>query len=895
MGSILLQEGKFKEALDYYQLDLGINISTYGPNHPTLATSYSNIGLTLQNKGDYLKALQYLEMGLAIREKNNIDKTKLATTYNHIGIVLDDLGQPEKALSYFNKALRSSLFYNDEQVIETASIYNNIGVVQLKKKNYKAALESFNKASQIYMVLIGGDNNLKLADVYSNIGVVKKDLGQFEEAIDYYNKALNIYNENLEKPIKQVGRLFGNIGIAYKEKGEYYDGIRAQYRAIEILRETVNEESPELSLPFLNIGKVFLDMEQPKKAIPYLKKGMALLNFEDIDGNLTHVKHLGYLKKILNALEEYYQQRKSLFLGNNYQDSLSLLYSIMIGVEDELIKTENSGFGGQKYFKSDFIETYEKALGHSIKLNTSQVEPSVFLFFEKTKCRFLIERLKTISYDNTLGLKDSLHKKEHNLNIDIGYYEKKKYQEQYENQSPNDSLINIYSDQIFMLKRERDELLDLFRTNYKDYYNLRYSQEVVSVVGVQDSLLEEGQALLEYFVGDSSIFTFLITKDTFKIKQLPKTFPLKQHVQTLRESIYQPFHTQDITDAQRDSLDQLYRESAYLLYEKLIQPVEDMIQVNGELIIVPDGVLGYIPFDALLTDSVEAGTKVRDYPYLLKKYQTSIAYSATLLKEMQDKQHKRQPAKPFLGVAPSFDGSEDSLFYASRFIDYSNKRNRLSKLEENIPEVKTLQSLIGGDTLINTLATKSAFLAKASDYRILHLATHGKANDQAGDYSFLAFYQTPDSTANDWLYNRELYNMQLNADMVVLSACETGIGELQRGEGIISLARGFSYAGAKSIITSLWTVNDKEAPVLMEGFYKYLKEGYSKDAALRQAKLDYLESSPRPAPYYWASFIPIGDMQPLEVQAGMPWCSWVLIIAGLMAAGLWWRYRKNFG
>ena len=161
-----------------------------------------------------------------------------------------------------------------------------------------------------------------------------------------------------------------------------------------------------------------------------------------------------------------------------------------------------------------------------------------------------------------------------------------------------------------------------------------------------------------------------------------------------------------------------------------------------------------------------------------------------------------------------------------------------------------------------------------------------------GDYSFLAFYELKDSIENEWLYNRELYDLELNADMVVLSACETGIGELQQGEGIISLARGFSYAGAKSIITSLWTVDDEEAPILMNSFYQYLDDGLSKDAALRQAKLDYIQNSPKPHPYFWASFIPIGDMQPISFQKKWTSFFWVGVscfVFGLVA----WKLLRN--
>ena len=163
-------------------------------------------------------------------------------------------------------------------------------------------------------------------------------------------------------------------------------------------------------------------------------------------------------------------------------------------------------------------------------------------------------------------------------------------------------------------------------------------------------------------------------------------------------------------------------------------------------------------------------------------------------------------------------------------------------------------------------ATKETFEKIVGDYRIVHLATHGKANDKIGDYCFLAFTEQKDSLQNELLYVRDIYNLSLNADLVVLSACETGIGELKRGEGVISLARAFAYSGAKSLITTLWSVNDKSTMQIMEGFYRQLKKGASKDAALWKAKQVYLEKSKHEQahPFFWSAFIPIGDMQAVK-------------------------------
>lgn len=158
------------------------------------------------------------------------------------------------------------------------------------------------------------------------------------------------------------------------------------------------------------------------------------------------------------------------------------------------------------------------------------------------------------------------------------------------------------------------------------------------------------------------------------------------------------------------------------------------------------------------------------------------------------------------------------------------------------------------------------FASLASGFRILHLATHGVADERVGDYSYLAFASEADSIANELLYVRDLYNLQLNADMVVLSACQTALGRLQRGEGIISLARAFAYAGARSIVTTLWSVEDASTKTLMLAFYRHLQAGMPKDQALQQAKLEWIANAGyfKAHPYCWAGLIVIGDAKEID-------------------------------
>jgi CHAT domain-containing protein len=348
------------------------------------------------------------------------------------------------------------------------------------------------------------------------------------------------------------------------------------------------------------------------------------------------------------------------------------------------------------------------------------------------------------------------------------------------------------------------------------------------------------------------------------VQEVKRDFPLEDWVEGLRQGIYGYYAADKAlqTDSLKADARSKYLECAPKLYQKLVAPVAQYLP--EKIILVPDGPLGYVPFDALLTSAPEDLNNFKSYPYLLHKHQFSYTYSATLLREMRDKKHRQEPKNDFLAFAPFYNG--DTTLLASRYAYDELMRKDLQPLTYSGPEVAAAAKLMRGEAIIGTAATEERFTSMASDYRIIHLATHGRADNRVGDYAFLAFTEIKDSIENELLYVKDLYNHTLNADLVVLSACETGIGKLQRGEGIISLARAFAYAGAKSIVTSLWSVNNKSTSELMGFFYEELERGKNKDEALRLARLRFLkESSVRNGhPFFWAAFVPIGDMRPVK-------------------------------
>jgi CHAT domain-containing protein len=344
-------------------------------------------------------------------------------------------------------------------------------------------------------------------------------------------------------------------------------------------------------------------------------------------------------------------------------------------------------------------------------------------------------------------------------------------------------------------------------------------------------------------------------------------FPLEEWVTNFREGVTS-YHTTTAAPASLVSkMTTQYVQNATQLYDKLIKPVAPYL--NEDIFIVPDGVLGYLPFEILLKDKPEKLSNFHTYPYFLKDHSLSYCYSATLLDQMINRKHIKEPTKSSLAIAPFYEGDTRELISRVDTMQLIALRSdTLQALQFSGKEAAIVAKMTQGDQLIGKAATLTSFKDRASEYKMLHLSTHGIANDKIGDYAYLAFGDNENTTEQyEKLYIRDIYNLSLNADMVVLSACNTAYGKLQKGEGVISMARAFAYSGAKSIITTHWSVDDASTGVLMEDFYRQLIQYSStKDEALRAAKMNFIKNNKglKAHPYFWAAFVAIGDMRPIQ-------------------------------
>ncbi len=911
LGRCYHRISKLTQAMEQYQKALDIRLIVLGDNHPKVATSYLSVGSIYRDRSDFDKALEYNEKALPIRI-NSLGKMhkEVAQVYHAIGRMNRYNGYYSKALQFYNEALNIRLKVLDKDDPDLAYSYHSLGIIYNEQGEYDTAIEHYLKALNIRRKIFG-ENHLSVAGSYNSLGVASSDKKESEQALIYYQKTLDILLNIFGPKHEFVAMTYLNMGKPLYQKGEHDKEISFYQKALNIYLDIYGPKHQHVAWTYSNFGMAYQGKGEYKKAMDYFQKAFAIKQI------VLHTEHPDFIEAYNNFAEVYKNTGDYDQALTNYKKALEVILKV-VGPEHPDVAASHNDIGKIYYLKQDHVkavEHFEIALSSLDKmkknysssaskqfhlshkyvifenaiqslLEAANVDPGqfdlklAFLYAEKSKGNLLQEALNKTRAESFAGISDELLEKEQSYSVNIAKYEESKFEEMSKGPAKNDSLISVYHDKLFDLHQNYNTLISQFETSYPEYYRLKYDNAVCSVDEVQKQLLLSDQTLVEYFVGEDNIFVFLLKPDDYQVHHIEKNFPLEEWVRQMRRGLYY----YQLTGKGDDKVYKAYCDTFVMastqLYKRLIAPFESSL--SSSLIIVPDGVLSYIPFDVLLKERPDQSHHFKTHAYLLREHQISYSYSATLLKESYENKNKAR--KGLLAFAPSF---EDRTLRSS---DLEKTRASLGTLKYNTPEAKQICAIMGGDIFIGETATEKKFTQLANQYQILHLATHGKANDKMGDYSFLAFTEIKDSLENERLYVRDLYNLKLNADMVVLSACETGIGELQKGEGVISLARGFSYAGAKSILTTLWSVNDKNTSELMTLFYQNIKNGMTKDEGLRNAKLAYMEQQSHLGshPFYWAGFVPIGNMGTVTVSssfAGM-WKIGLLFL-GIILFFLW--------
>lgn len=904
LAHVWLARDLYDSTLYYYNKALPIYIATRGESGAEVALTYSELGSVYTEMGDFSKALLYLDHAEDIYSKLKVQpthnqivnhlykgrlywqmgaldqalqltstalnmvlnnpqsmRTALGECYNQIALIWHHKGDHRKAIDFFELALINFYHKYKGDHPHIATVYDNMGNSYARLGLQDEAIAKYAYSYKVFYQSFGADH-LKLIYPLNNMALAYAAKGDFPKAQTNYEQALKIVRKNLGENHPNTLRIKSNLGEFYNIIGNYPESIKYHLDALNV---SPSQSNPDLGFNYYSLAKSYGKLQQYPQAEAAFQKAWQALNYQP--GNL---KACNSLTTLIDGLKE-----AALFYQDWYQQQHKLEHLRLARryAQESLLAINELATGFSADSKTNLADRSHTVYALATKINLTLYDQTdslyyrqqAFDFAERSKSILLLSAMQEQEALKVPGIPTELLLEEHNLRIDLAFQGKKRQEKLAAGHAETDTLVLAYSAKIKNLKDQATSLKAKLEKDYPRYYATKYELKTIDVRSIQSKILSPNQTLLEYLVGDSSIFIFVIQKQKYGTVEVKKDFPLEQWVRDMT--------TNGMAKVKKlnPNASPNYTEAAFRLYEKLIAPVlKANYLLSQELIIIPDGVLGQIPFEALLISKPGTLGNYANYNYLLKQYQISYGYSATLLAQMIEKKHQKAPTATLLAMAPfassttsSLKSSQDTTKVRSAL---SHLRDTLSTLQYSGDEIKTIAQHWAGQLFYNREANLNQFVTQADQYRIIHLATHGKADARAGDYSFLAFHTGTVDSLYDKLYARDLYNMSLNADMVVLSACETGIGQLQRGEGIVSLARAFTFAGTKSIVTTLWAVNDVKTKELMAFFYAELEKlGMRKDAALRNAKLRYLQQFNTEAdPFFWAGFIAIGDMTNLR-------------------------------
>lgn len=794
---------------------------------------YINIGNLFKSKLDYKQALDYFSQSLALSLNNpNTPQEEIAFTNFGIADLYYAMNDFEKALQIIQNNIDNA--YAEDQILyyELLAYINQIQGKQREAKKYYSTIIKL--TSEIY-----ADNPLNIALRYLNYA-------QFLITTNDYNEVLIA----LSKAFKIIEKIQPNIGfersIFYKLKGELARNISIKTNNLSSFSDSKKKKLLEAiqwynkSLKALNFPVPYNSMEQLKESASWLSYTESVLLLKEIADTYKEIANIGTSNKRLESLAkaiEHYQLASTII-----QQARRELSSDESKIQ--LTELEHSTF--QK-----LIQTAYDA--YRISNNTKYINLA-FQSAERVKSSSVFDQLSNQSAQENSLIPDSLLLLEKRINNTISIYSEKLYEENGYNK-PDSALINKYNTNIFEAKRKREELNRFLETEYSDYYDLKYSVSMMSLADVQENL-RESEVIIEYVLNEtdtiSELFTFVISKTEVDFN---KTVLGKKFVASIESMFSFMSNPEYMQTKNSESLN--YCQNAFYLFNTLLKPFYNKIQ-NKQLIIIPDGKLSYIPFDALLEELPDTSKTVRfdQLQYVIKSFSINYSNSTNLLFKLNSPNKKIK--NKVIAFAPE---------YYSDSIEIGNKYYSLSPLPGVQKEVDIISKTVKTKLFKGADASEINFRKEIEKYDILHLAMHAFINDSIPSFSKMVFSQnnSDDLLSDGSINTADIYNLDLNAQLAVLSACNTGRGKLRKGEGIMSLARGFFYAGCPSIIMSLWEVEDQSGTEIMGSFYKNLKKGKSKNEALRQAKLEYLNNSNsrRAHPHYWLSYISLGNSDPL--------------------------------
>lgn len=830
----LIQLGKFEEARTLLQSTR----SKAEKSKFLTAITKTTSGLLYLNQGRNDLALDELQNALNnFQEEGKSESLEAAQAMAHLGNLYRATGkytQAEEQLM-MSLALREKMLRENDELI--AASYNDLGLV-FSMTDPDKALDYYERALKIYQAN-HGEEDPKIAIANTNIGFVFRQLESYGEAVINFETALSIWEKIYPQPHPSKAFALFNLGETYLKIGDTKAAAGYYERARKMYLDCHGNKHPELARVLNAIGNLVISSRKFDDALQHyqqaLQANVSDFNNDDItfnpslsnfyDGNVL----LYSMMLKAQALEGRYYGKslkfKDLKLAiQTLQRCDSLIDKLRQQTTNESDKIALGAIANEVY--ADGVRISNEA--GKVALRKKHYFELAFYFAEKSKSAVLLDAIADAEAKSFSGIPVELLEEEKSLKASITLCNQKLAQK------PPAEEEKYLRETSFNLNRSYETFIKKLEHEFPEYFNLKFNTTTPSISQLQSKLKSE-TAILSYFIDDknSRLYIFQITSSHYKIieRALPQDFD--RLTRGFRNSLFfNDIKTYLTTGTSLSSL---------LLPKHMHRSVK-------ELMIVPTGRLSIIPFEALFTGEVNADDQYQSLPYLVKEFSIRYEFAAGLM--LQTSSPRKTTSPSILLCAP---------------VTFPKKDN-LDDLPGTEVEVKEIDQLFASRNF-----NRKLFLHKQADeklvksdgikdYAYIHFATHGVVDEASPELSRI-FLQSDEGAEDGNLFAGEIYNLQLSANLVTLSACQTGLGKISKGEGVIGLSRALVYAGAENIIVSYWNVADASTAELMKDFYKQTldrpSDGFSEN--LRQAKMKMINNPAYAAPYYWAPFILIGS------------------------------------
>ena len=817
LGNVHDAQGNYTEAARRYQQSL--KIAEDLGDRKGMAHVLNNLGNIYEQWGDYTLALEQYQKSLKIKAEIG-NRAGIATTLNNIGDIYVNQSNYARALELLQQSLKISEELGDR--VGVARALANLGNVHLGQGNEAQALALYRQSLKIWEER---GNREGVAILLNLLGEVHLEQGDYTQAAERFQQSLKIFEDLGDR--SRVASMLNYLGNVHMAQGEYGEGLELFRRSFKISEEAGDKLTMVQTLN--NMASVHLSQGDYTLALQFARRAADLATRIGVPDDASRAQTAA--GKAYFALNQLDQARLSF---DEAIASIETLRAQVAGGEEER----------QRSFESKISPYYAM-----VELLVAQGKPDEALSYaERAKARVLLDVLSNGRVSVTKAMTVQEQQQERQLNSQLTALNTQLYREKL-GPHPDSERMAKLEDQLQSSRLD----FEAFQFNlYAAHPELKTRRGAAPPLRLEQAgalLPDVKTALLEFVVADEKTYLFVVTKSgAVGVKVYPleiKQKDLADRVARFRQML--------------STSDNRFSKPAHELYDLLVKPAAAQLRGKTRLLIVPDGALWELPFQALQTPRAR---------YLLDDHIICYAPSLTVLREMINVRRVREAHSL---AAPTLLAMGDPALGSQPFVQVSAALTGegLDPLPEAKRQVRTLARLYGQDhskVYVGPNATEEQFKAEAKDFDILHLATHGILNDRSPMYSHLLLAQPSGDAEEDGLLEaRELMKMELRANLVVLSACETARGRVSRGEGMIGLTWALFVAGAPTTVVSQWKVQSDSTTQLMIEFHRQLKSRPMGSAAensaamaLRAAALKLKSDSRYRHPFDWAGFIVVG-------------------------------------